>query len=367
MSFLLFLLLASAASQSCDGRCGEGLDESQPCQCNDACISHNDCCSDFPDLCQGELTSCAGKCGANYDPSLPCQCNDKCQQYDNCCLDYDEECGGGGGGGLTDLDLLQLGEMLIDMDNDNVAGLYTLDLGCQISFGDSNDCSPNSLFQAVDPSVMELPIYKALAKLYDNYNKDPSVAEDHTEEEQMEENNFLQEVLASNVMIETYSFLNAKGAFTGTWEDWERHLYDTWFGMYDRAKTILGSSGFEHVFVGECCKKGEVGGFHNWYHFYLLEAAGQIDYRGYMEHVSLGRGDGVTMSFTWNGTPKPIGGGFVGTSPSLELALYTTCLLVRPNEKCHVTLGGQDVYIQTWEENVGGNIYVGSSYPDWKP
>merc|ERR1711928_166258 len=69
-----------------------------------------------------------------------------------------------------------------------------------------------------------------------------------------------------------------------------------------------------------------------------------------MEYVSLGRGDGITMSFTWNGTPKPIGGGFVGTSPSLELALYTTCLLTRPNAKCHVTLGGQDVYIQTWVE-----------------
>jgi len=365
MLFLLFLLLGSAASQSCDGRCGEGLDESQPCQCNDACISHNDCCPDFPDLCQADLTSCKGKCGANYDPSLPCECNDKCQQYGNCCIDYDEECGGGGGGGLTDLDLLDLGEILIAQDENNVAGLYTLDLGCQINFGDSNDCSPNPLFQAVDPSVLELPIYKALAKLYDNYNNDPSLVEDHTEEEQMEENEFINEVLASAVMNTTYNFLFEKGAFTGTWEDWGRHLYDTWFGMYDRAKTILGSSGFEHVFIGECCKGGEVGGFHNWYHYYMLEAAGLIDYRGYMEYVSLGRGDGITMSFTWNGTPKPIGGGFVGTSPSLELALYTTCLLTRPNAKCHVTLGGQDVYIQTWEEKVGGNIYVGSSYPAW--
>merc|ERR1712004_319295 len=86
------------------------------------------------------------------------------------------------------------------------------------------------------------------------------------------------------VMNTTFNFLSEKGAFTGTWEDWERHLYDTWFGMYDRAKTILGSSGFEHVFIGECCKGGEVGGFHNWFHFYMLEAEGQIDYRGFMEH-----------------------------------------------------------------------------------
>ena len=67
--------------------------------------------------------------------------------------------------GLTDLDLLDLGEILIAEDENNVAGfptpfikslqffvmiplgLYTLDLGCQINFGDSNDCSANPLFQ----------------------------------------------------------------------------------------------------------------------------------------------------------------------------------------------------------------------------
>ena len=50
--------------------------------------------------------------------------------------------------------------------------------------------------------------------------------------------------------------------------------------LYDRARATLGSSGFEHVFVGECCKGGDVGGFHGWYHYYLLEREGEINYLG---------------------------------------------------------------------------------------
>ena len=49
------------------------------------------------------------------------------------------------------------------------------------------DCSPAPLFNHVDPSVMEMPIYVKLAALYDNYKVSPSSAEDHTEDEQMEE------------------------------------------------------------------------------------------------------------------------------------------------------------------------------------
>ena len=42
----------------------------------------------------------------------------------------------------------------------------------------------------------------------------------------------------------------------------------------------------------------------------------------------------------------------LGTSPELEMSLYTACLLAFPNEYCHVTLGGTDVWIQTWEQIV---------------
>ena len=53
--------------------------------------------------------------------------------------------------------------------------------------------------------------------------------------------------------------------------------------------------------------------------------------------------------------------------------LYSCCELFytliptfsRPDSKCHVTLNGQDVYIQTWTLTQGGVTRVGSAYPDW--
>ena len=38
--------------------------------------------------------TCEGRCGDNLDPSQPCQCNDECTQFGDCCDDYEELCGG---------------------------------------------------------------------------------------------------------------------------------------------------------------------------------------------------------------------------------------------------------------------------------
>jgi len=367
---VILSVITEVISDTCQGRCDDTFDSSFSCQCNSACYNHNDCCNDYESECNGgDLNSCAGRCGIGYDNTLPCQCNDKCSQYGNCCQDFDSECDGGStGGGLTNEDLLALGELLIGADINNVGGMIELNLQCTTNNGNPNDCSSEPLFSFVDPSVLEMPIYVKLAALYDNYVSSPSSVEDHTQQEQQEEADFMQEVCSSPVTNATHSFLVEKGAFTGTQQDWCDHIHFTWFTMYDRAKSTLGSSGFEHVFIGEK-KGGKVGGFHNWFHWYLLEQAGDINYLGYWQTAEFGpdmwRGGGISFTYNWDGTPKPYGSMFLATSPELELALYTVCLMNRPNAKCHTSMMGQDVFIQTWEENVGGNILPGSSYPDW--
>jgi len=247
--------------------------------------------------------------------------------------------------------------------------MITLNWGCTTTNGNSQDCSELPLFASVDPAVDSFSTFAAMTALFDNYSPSPSVVEDHTEQEHQEELEFLAQVTSSPVMQAALQFLQDRGVFTGSETDWSDYLYEIWFNLYDRAKATLGSSGFEHVFMGECCKGGKVGGFHNWWHYYYLEKQGALNYLGYWEQASFGQnldqGGGLSFTFTWDGTSKPYGSMFLGTSPELEIALYTVCFITRPDSKCHVQMAGTDVYIQTWTFSQGGVTMVGSAYPDW--
>jgi len=206
------------------------------------------------------------------------------------------------------------------------------------------------------------------SSLYNNYDSDVAIKEDHTKTEKAEEEAFLEEVMKSKVMIKTLSFLKSKKLFTKSSADFKKLLKELWFDVYSRGKRILGSSGFEHVFLGEK-KGGKVQGFHNWVYFQHLEEKNQLNYLGHWEEIDLdGRGTGLSFTFKWGEEQKPFASMLIGTSPEFELALYTTCLLARGDEKCSVTLGGEPVSITTHVfTRPGGVRYIASSFMDWKP
>ena len=65
------------------------------------------------------------------------------------------------------------------------------------------------------------------------------------------------------------------------------NIEEIWFTFYSRSGATLGSSGFEHSFVGEL-DEGDVSGFHNWVSFLREEEAGNVNYMGYVEYTDLG-------------------------------------------------------------------------------
>jgi len=91
-----------------------------------------------------------------------------------------------------------------------------------------------------------------------------------------------------------------------------------------------------------------------------------VNYLGHWESVDLGGGaTGLSFTFKWGEEQKAFGSMMVATSPELELALYTTCLLAR-GEECRVRLGGRKVTIKVHTfSRPGGVRYIASAFMDW--
>lgn len=78
----------------------------------------------------------------------------------------------------------------------------------------------------------------------------------------------------------------------------------------------------------------------------------------------LQKGSIVKMHVKFNGHDKPVVSMFVGTSPELEMALYTVCFYARPNGNCPVSLGGTKFNIITRKFRYRGKDLIGTAYPD---
>jgi poly(U)-specific endoribonuclease len=197
--------------------------------------------------------------------------------------------------------------------------------------------------------------------LFNNYIPAVGTPEVVTSGEQQEEKDFLDAILSTTIMKRTEEFLESKGLVpSGTFR---AKFTEIWFGLYSRSGTVLGSSGFEHVFLGEL--KNGVSGFHGWAFFAQEEANTNLDYNGHLATLSLGsKGSVITHTFDWLNNKKPISSMFIGTSPEFDMAVFTVCWFARPNAKCPITLNGAKLNIQTYDITYGGKKYVASAYPD---
>jgi len=276
---------------------------------------------------------------------------------------------------VTDAELQTLSEAMLAADVNNCADLVTVNQQGSTSFHSQRDNAPLPLL-TVQASAYTKPTIEKLLPLHNNYVPRVSTVEVVTTQETQEETAFLDAIMPTSVMKKAEKFLVDKGFITtrrrlsnGSYRTNNRAFRDAihliWFGLYSRENGTLGSSGFEHVFLGEI-KQEKVQGFHNWVFFSKEEQNDKLNYKGKIgPYVNLGnKGKIVKHKFDWNNKEKPISSMFVGTSPEFEMALYTVCFYTRPGQRCAVKLNGKDVNITTHYLYRQGKRYVGSAFPD---
>ncbi|KAH7434248.1 hypothetical protein KP509_06G007400 [Ceratopteris richardii] len=226
----------------------------------------------------------------------------------------------------------------------------------------------NSLFQRVNKDVFRRPTYARFFALLDNYTAKQGVREHVTDEERQEEAAFIEEISRTAPIKYLHKYLSTKGVVSRNLEEFKRELNTLWFALYGRGGGQASSSGFEHVFVGEVKSHNgveEISGFHNWIKFFLEEAAGRVDYQGYIlpRRRNSAEPDAhsqcLSVQFTWNGILKPVSSTFIGVSPEFELALYTLCFY-EGSEDNFMELGPYSVNIKCYKL---GRNRLGSCFP----
>ncbi|XP_069689759.1 endoribonuclease CG2145-like isoform X2 [Periplaneta americana] len=264
---------------------------------------------------------------------------------------------------ITDKELQAFTEELLKKDVNNAAQHIQINYQGHTKSSSTSDEAPQPLI-VIRSQALQIPTISKLRLLYDNYIRDAGINEYVTPAERAEENSLLEAFMATPVMKHTMNFLSNKGLVSRDPKVQKDLLKQIWFTMYSRGGGKIGSSAFEHVFLGEL-KRGEISGMHNWVFFATEEAQRQADYLGYIRKLDLGgKGAILKLHYKWSNVLKPVGSMFVGTSPELEMALYTVCFLVHPDEKCQVRMAGKNFSIRTHTYRYRGKNTIGSAFPE---
>uniref|UniRef100_U5EP18 Putative polyu-specific endoribonuclease n=1 Tax=Corethrella appendiculata TaxID=1370023 RepID=U5EP18_9DIPT len=265
----------------------------------------------------------------------------------------------------SDAELKELSEQLFTKDTNSPNKFVTANYQGRTSTQARTDEAPNALLQLNENELSKFDIIEKMRLLYNNYEQDTLVHEYVTPIEKKEENELIDALLATSVMRQVMIFLQRKGIVTPDPKTHKDLLKQIWFTLYSRGQGKIGSSGFEHVFLHEI-KNGTVIGLHNWLYFHDVEKSGHIDYKGYTKKLDLGnKGSIVKVRLSFDNIDKPSNSLFIGTSPELEMALYTLCFEVRQDKECPLSYSGKDFYIKTYAFRYHGKNMIGSAYPDF--
>ncbi|XP_015517306.2 endoribonuclease CG2145 [Neodiprion lecontei] len=268
------------------------------------------------------------------------------------------------GNTVTDEDLIKLAESLFIKDVNNANRYITLNLQKRTTGSSAADEAPQPLL-SVRSEALQIPTIQKVLALYNNYEHDIRTNEYVSPAERAEESLLVDTFLSTNVMSAAMRFLADKGFIRKDYYEYKDTLRRLWFNLYSRGEGKIGSSGFEHVFLSESKLGTEVIGLHNWIYYNAEEVANRANYLGYIKKVDLGDKASILKIHTkLNGVDKPVTSIFVGTSPELEMALYTVCFFVRPDTTCPVSLGGTPFNIVTHKFKYRGKEMIGSAHPD---
>ncbi|CAH0551335.1 unnamed protein product [Brassicogethes aeneus] len=236
-----------------------------------------------------------------------------------------------------DDELREFSETLLKKDVNNAAKYVQINLQMKTTSRSTVDEAPLPLL-TINSKAYNIPSIAKLIPLYNNYILKANVNEVYTAQEKNEETDLLDVILQTPVMQYTRNFLIKKGILGKDPKEFKTLLKQIWFNMYSRGDGKIGSSGFEHIFLGEL-KKSKVSGLHNWLYFNEEESMNRANYLGYMKILDLGdKGSIIKHHFTFHNVDKPVDSMFIGTSPEFEMALYSTCFVLRANRICPLKL-----------------------------